>query len=88
MDATVEPDIPFIAAHISNTTLSIINSEFTSQQGTRALIDVELGGNTMLDIIRSTFSTGDLQVGNLALEGSTDGSITIDKSTFTGNNDG
>ena len=88
VNATVAPDIPFIEARISNSMLSIINSEFTSQQGTRALVDVAVGGNTMLDIARSTFSSGDLQVDNLASEGSTGGSITIDKSTFTGNIDG
>ena len=88
VNATVGPDNPFIQARISDSMLSIINSELTSIQGSTALVDIQVGGNTVLNITRSIFDGGDLGVDNLAAFSSTGGSITIDGSTFTGNNDG
>ena len=88
VDASLEPDIPYIEAQIPGTMLSIINCEFRrSNQGTRPVVDVLLVGNTILGITRSIFDGGDLQVGKLTTGSSTGGSINIDSSIFTGNRD-
>ena len=81
---------PFIEANISgNSTLSILNSDFKSVQGLRALISVLLTGNTLLGIANSLFDSGDLSVGVLdTLPSSAIGSIDIDRTTFTNNDNG
>ena len=86
MDTDVT-DTSFIAYFISgNNTLSILNSNFTSVQGTVQLIDGQLDGGTNLDIQRSDFDGADVRAQRLAVvAGSSGGSISIDRSTFINN---